>query len=137
MVAVNKLLCVSLNKHKYHLNPVCFIVLRFLLKGTGHAQVIAANTAPSVLWENMISVYMMSVCAATFVIAVLGFYVSVFVSSYMRLRDHRGLRRSKYPAHRGKNLFLEVYISTGICLMSARVERCIEHVRRPLAMRCG
>lgn len=41
------------------------------------------------------------------------------------------------PAHRGKNSFLESYISSGICLMSAPVERYIEHVRRPLAVRSG
>lgn len=46
-------------------------------------------------------------------------------------------RASRSLAHRGKNSFLESYTSTGICLMSTRVERCIEHVRRPLAMRCG
>lgn len=41
------------------------------------------------------------------------------------------------PAHRGKNSFLERYISGCICLMSAPVERCIEHVRRLLAVRSG
>lgn len=41
------------------------------------------------------------------------------------------------PACRGRNVFLQVYISADICLMSSRVERCIEHVRRPLAARWG
>lgn len=52
--------------------------------------------------------------------------------------DHCGLSVcSRSAACRGKNAFLKSYISTCICLMSSRVERCIEHVRRPLAMRCG
>lgn len=54
-------------------------------------------------------------------------------------RDHTGGRdsESRSPAHRGRNSFLESYTSTGIWLMSARRERCIEYVRSPLAMRCG
>lgn len=67
-------------------------------------------------------------------------YVRVFCFFFhgpQRSQGKQGLRESRSPAHRGKNSFLESYISTGICLMSARVERCIEHVRRPLAMRCG
>lgn len=63
--------------------------------------------------------------------------VCVFPWAQEITEEARTESESRSPAHRGKNSFLESYISTGICLMSARVERCIEHVRRPLAMRCG
>lgn len=94
-----------------------------------HDQTVAANSAPAVLWEE-ISVHMMSASTATSVI-------SAFVLCCVCFLCAQEIRLSRPPASRGKNVFLQVYISADICLMSARVERCIEHVRRPLAARWG
>lgn len=104
--------------------------------------VISANTAAAALWENITSVCMVSLLLATFVIRVCVCAASMSVLSQApEITQKAGAARveqgSRSPTHRSKNSFLESYTSAGICLMSARVQRCIEHVRRPLAMRCG
>lgn len=103
-----------------------------------NSPVISANTAAAALWENITSVCMVSSLLATFVICVC---VCVCVLSRApEITQEAGTEKERgrrSPTHRGKNSFLESYTSVGICLMSARVQRCIEHVRRPLARRCG
>lgn len=78
----------------------------------------------------------------SFVISVSGLHMCLRTRISCMLvnpRDHTDGRdrESNAPAHRGRNSFLESNTSRDIWLMSARVERCIEYVRSPLAMRCG
>lgn len=78
----------------------------------------------------------------SFVIAVSGlhaYFCTCISCMLVNPRDHTEGRdrESSAPAHGGRNSFLESYTSRGIWLMSTKVERCIEYVRSPLAMRCG
>lgn len=64
--------------------------------------------------------------------------VFVYMYSSTGPRDHREGRglESAGPHTTGVKIqeLYKSYTSTGMCLMNARVEICIEHVRRPLPM---
>lgn len=98
-------------------------------------KILQACTRRTCSWPHLLSLFLefMCVCACT-VCGGVCLCVRVFFHGPERSQRRQGLRECRSPAYRGKNSFLESYTSTGICLMSARVEICIEHVRRPLVI---